>query len=128
MYPLVNVLVCSAQRRRQDDDDRNLRRADEPDAGEVEVLGMNWAQDGPRLRQRLGIQLQETQLSDKLTVRETLSLFRSFFNQGPAVATIIAWCSCRRKPTRVSAACLADRSSDSRSPARWWAIRTALSR
>ena len=61
-----------------------------PDAGEVEVLGMNWAQDGPRLRQRLGIQLQETQLSDKLTVRETLSLFRSFFNQGPAVATIIA--------------------------------------
>src|SRR5215204_5624966 len=39
----------------------------EPDAGEVEVLGLRWARDGAELRQRLGIQLQETQLSDKLT-------------------------------------------------------------
>src|SRR5690349_17530643 len=50
---------------------------------------MRWATDAARLRQRLGIQLQETQLSDKLTVRETLSLFRSFFNQGPDVASTI---------------------------------------
>ncbi len=60
-----------------------------PDSGEVEVLGMRWATDAARLRQRLGIQLQETQLSDKLTVRETLSLFRSFFHQGPDVAGVI---------------------------------------
>jgi ABC-2 type transport system ATP-binding protein len=60
-----------------------------PDSGEVEVLGMRWATDAARLRQRLGIQLQETQLSDKLTVRETLSLFRSFFHQGPDVAAVI---------------------------------------
>ena len=60
------------------------------DSGDVQVLGMRWANDGSRLRQRLGIQLQETQLSDKLTVSETLSLFRSFFNQGPDVATVIA--------------------------------------
>jgi len=60
------------------------------DSGDVQVLGMRWATDGSRLRQRLGIQLQETQLSDKLTVSETLSLFRSFFNQGPDVATVIA--------------------------------------
>jgi ABC-2 type transport system ATP-binding protein len=60
-----------------------------PDSGDVEVLGMRWATDAPRLRQRLGIQLQETQLSDKLTVRETLSLFRSFFHQGPDVAAVI---------------------------------------
>src|SRR6188472_250397 len=60
-----------------------------PDSGTVEVLGLRWAADAPRLRQRLGIQLQETQLSDKLTVRETLSLFCSFFNQGPEVATVI---------------------------------------
>ena len=33
--------------------------------------------------QRLGIQLQETQLADKLTVIETVRLFRSFFRQGP---------------------------------------------
>ena len=40
----------------------------EPDSGEVQVLGLRWAADAPALRQRLGIQLQETQLSDKLTV------------------------------------------------------------
>ena len=60
-----------------------------PDSGRVEVLGMTWAGNPKLLRQRLGIQLQETQLSDKLTVRETLSLFRSFFNQGPSVSTVI---------------------------------------
>jgi len=53
------------------------------DSGEVEVLGMRWPADAARLRQRLGIQLQDTQLTDKLTVIETLRLFRSFFNQGP---------------------------------------------
>src|SRR5450631_2134981 len=36
-----------------------------PDSGEVEVLGMYWADDAPTLRQRLDIQLQETQLSEK---------------------------------------------------------------
>ena len=38
----------------------------EPDSGEVEVLGLRWRSDAAVLRQRLGIQLQETQLSDKL--------------------------------------------------------------
>ena len=44
----------------------------EPDSGEVEVLGLRWEADSGELRQRLGIQLQETQLADKLTVFETL--------------------------------------------------------
>ena len=60
-----------------------------PDSGEVEVLGMNWRRDSPALRQRLGIQLQETQLSEKLTVTETIDLFRSFFHQGPVSAEVI---------------------------------------
>jgi ABC-2 type transport system ATP-binding protein len=60
------------------------------DAGDVEVLGLRWATDSAVLRQRLGIQLQETQLSEKLTVFETLRLFRSFFHQGPDVATVIS--------------------------------------
>jgi ABC-2 type transport system ATP-binding protein len=60
------------------------------DSGEVKVLGMNWAKDAPALRQRLGIQLQETQLSEKLTVLETIRLFRSFFRQGPEPAEVIA--------------------------------------
>jgi ABC-2 type transport system ATP-binding protein len=62
----------------------------EPDSGEVDVLGLRWDRDAPRLRQRLGIQLQETQLSDKATVRETLQLFRSFFRQGPGATEVMA--------------------------------------
>ena len=60
-----------------------------PDAGVVEVLGRRWESDATELRQRLGIQLQETQLSEKLTVIETLELFRSFFRQGPSPADVI---------------------------------------
>jgi ABC-2 type transport system ATP-binding protein len=60
------------------------------DSGEVEVLGMRWEDDAGALKQRLGIQLQETQLSDKLTVEETVRLFRSFFRRGPAPAEVIA--------------------------------------
>jgi ABC-2 type transport system ATP-binding protein len=62
----------------------------EPDSGDVEVLGLRWGAEGSRLRQRLGIQLQDTQLSEKLTVRETVRLFRSFFHQGPEVSAVIA--------------------------------------
>ena len=62
----------------------------EPDGGDVEVLGLRWASDAQPLRQRLGIQLQETQLSDKLTVEETLRLFRSFFDRGPTTAHVIS--------------------------------------
>ncbi len=62
----------------------------EPDSGDVEVLGLRWASDAQALRQRLGIQLQETQLADKLTVAETLRLFRSFFDRGPAPEDVIA--------------------------------------
>src|ERR1700722_2256207 len=62
----------------------------DPDSGDVEVLGWNWSSDATELRQRLGIQLQDTQLSEKLTVHETVRLFRSFFRQGADAAAIIA--------------------------------------
>jgi ABC-2 type transport system ATP-binding protein len=61
-----------------------------PDAGTVQVLGMGWDRDALALRPRLGIQLQETQLSEKLSVAETLRLFRSFYPQGPTVADLLA--------------------------------------
>src|SRR6516164_11569665 len=51
-----------------------------PTSGEVEVLGRRWGDDDSQLRQRLGISLQETRLSEKLTVLETLTLFRSFYD------------------------------------------------
>jgi ABC-2 type transport system ATP-binding protein len=62
-----------------------------PDAGVVEVLGMRWDEGpGPRaLPQRLGIQLQETQLSEKLTVEETLRLFRSFYRRSHTVDEVL---------------------------------------
>jgi ABC-2 type transport system ATP-binding protein len=57
----------------------------EPDAGTVELLGLNWKSGSRELRQRIGIQLQETQFPDKLTVEETIRLFRSFFRRGMTV-------------------------------------------
>ena len=62
-----------------------------PDAGDVEVLGMHWddGAGGRALRQRLGIQLQETQLADKLTVRETVDLFRSLYKHAHTVDEVL---------------------------------------
>ncbi|HUK89927.1 MAG TPA: ABC transporter ATP-binding protein [Blastocatellia bacterium] len=61
------------------------------DDGTVEVLGQRWgAGDDHALRERLGVQLQETQLADKLTVEETVRLFRSFYSRGRSVADVIA--------------------------------------
>jgi ABC-2 type transport system ATP-binding protein len=54
----------------------------DPTSGRVEVLGMRWATDERALRQRLGVSLQQTHLPERLTVREILRLFRSFFDRG----------------------------------------------
>src|SRR5262245_16241480 len=39
-----------------------------PDEGQVSVLGLRWDRDERALRERLGVQLQETLLSEKLSV------------------------------------------------------------
>ena len=62
----------------------------QPDAGEVEVLGETWHGDGQALRSRLGIQLQETKFPDKLRVREVIALFRSFYPRGRSVTDTLA--------------------------------------
>ena len=62
----------------------------EPDAGQVEILGLRWRTDERELRQRLGIQLQETQLAEKLTVEETLRVFRSFYHRGRTIDELLA--------------------------------------
>ena len=59
------------------------------DGGTVRVLGRTWDRDATWLRNRLGMQLQETQLAEKLTVLETLTLFRSFYDQGRTVDDVI---------------------------------------
>jgi ABC-2 type transport system ATP-binding protein len=61
-----------------------------PDAGEVEVLGLQWATSERALRERLGIQLQETQFSDKLSVIEIIRMFRSFYTRGRTIDETLA--------------------------------------
>jgi ABC-2 type transport system ATP-binding protein len=60
-----------------------------PDSGDVELLGLRWDRDEAQLRERLGIQLQETQLAEKLTVLETVRLFRSFYSRGRPIDEVI---------------------------------------
>ena len=60
-----------------------------PDAGRVRVLGRAWGRDDDALRARLGIHLQESQLDDKLSVVETLRLFRSFYPRGRPVDDVL---------------------------------------
>jgi ABC-2 type transport system ATP-binding protein len=47
---------------------------------------------GARLRQRAGIQFQETALQDYLRVRETLEMFRSFYDSGLSIDEVIRLC------------------------------------
>ncbi len=62
-----------------------------PTSGDVEVLGARWgAGDDRALRDRLGVALQETQLSELLTVEETIRLFRSFYRRGRTIEETIA--------------------------------------
>jgi ABC-2 type transport system ATP-binding protein len=53
----------------------------EPTSGEVSILGHTWLENEREMREWLGISLQETRLSEKLTVRETIELFASFYRQ-----------------------------------------------
>jgi ABC-2 type transport system ATP-binding protein len=59
------------------------------DSGEVVILGRRWGRDDRQLRELLGISLQETQFSEKLTVAETVRLFRSFYLRGPTADRVI---------------------------------------
>ena len=61
----------------------------EPTSGEVEVLGRRWQTHARELREWLGISLQETRLSEKLTVRETLQLFSSFYRHPTSVDAVL---------------------------------------
>ena len=62
----------------------------EPTGGEVKLLGMDWAHDESRLRERMGVALQETRLPEKLTVEEVLTLFRSFYQRPRPLEALLA--------------------------------------
>ncbi len=69
----------------------------EPTSGDVEILGSTWKRDERELRELLGISLQETRLSEKLTVRETLQLFASFYRHPAAVEAVLEELSLKEK-------------------------------
>ena len=60
-----------------------------PDAGRVRILGRAWGRNEDALRARLGIHLQESQMDEKLSVLETLRLFRSFYPRGRPVEDVL---------------------------------------
>jgi ABC-2 type transport system ATP-binding protein len=61
----------------------------EPDEGAIEILGTNWNGDARSIRERIGVQLQETRLEEKLTVLETLRVYRSFYEHGRDLDEVI---------------------------------------
>jgi ABC-2 type transport system ATP-binding protein len=68
-----------------------------PDAGDVVVLGRRWGANDRELRELLGISLQETQFSEKLTVEETVLLFGSFYHRAAATESVIAMVQLQEK-------------------------------
>ena len=66
-------------------------------SGDAFVLGKNWSTQGDQIRHEIGISLQETRLSEKLTVLETLTLFRSFYRSGMEPSEAIAKVSLQEK-------------------------------
>ena len=52
-----------------------------PDSGDILLFGKHWKHNKEELHHLIGISLQETLFEDKLTVRETLKLFASFYKQ-----------------------------------------------
>jgi ABC-2 type transport system ATP-binding protein len=50
-----------------------------PDGGKISVLGLDPAEDVDDLRKVLGIQLQESQMPDRIEVWEALDLYASFY-------------------------------------------------
>ncbi|WBB55283.1 ABC transporter ATP-binding protein [Verrucosispora sp. WMMD573] len=60
-----------------------------PDGGGVSVLGLDPRRDAARLRQQVGVQLQESQLPDRLRVAEALELYASFYRDPADPAQLI---------------------------------------
>ena len=61
-----------------------------PTSGEVSIFGHSWRENEREMREWLGISLQETRLSEKLSVRETIELFASFYRQPRPTDDVLA--------------------------------------
>jgi ABC-2 type transport system ATP-binding protein len=61
----------------------------EASSGTVEILGRTWREHAAELREAIGVSLQETRLSEKLTVRETIELFGGFYRKTRPVEDVL---------------------------------------
>ena len=61
----------------------------QPTSGQVSIFGHSWNENEREMREWLGISLQETRLSEKLTVRETIELFASFYREPRATDEVM---------------------------------------
>jgi len=69
----------------------------EPTSGQVTILGHTWRENPRELREWLGISLQETRLSEKLSVRETIELFASFYREPRSADEVLGHLQLREK-------------------------------
>lgn len=60
-----------------------------PTTGEVRVFGKLWSRNGRDIREKMGVALQEARFPERLTVREVVAQFRSFYPKGPEPAVLI---------------------------------------
>jgi ABC-2 type transport system ATP-binding protein len=61
-----------------------------PDYGRIRVAGRDPRQDRREVRQLLGVQLQESQLPDRLTVTEAMRLYASFYPRPADIDGLLA--------------------------------------
>lgn len=76
-----------------------LEGLSKPTSGEVRLFGMDWKTSEQKIRERIGVSLQETKLSDRLSVRETMTMFRSFYRDGMTVDHALEQVSLQEKST-----------------------------
>jgi ABC-2 type transport system ATP-binding protein len=74
-----------------------------PDGGRLRVLGLDPRRDGRELRQRIGAQLQQAALPDRLKVWEALDLYASFYRRAaPWPALLDRWGLAERRNAAVA--------------------------
>ena len=94
----------------------------EPTSGQVTILGQTWKENARELREAMGISLQETRLSEKLSVLEPSELFAGFYRQPRAPREVLEQMQLKRRPTPGSASFRERSASALPWLLRWWAI------
>ena len=59
------------------------------DSGTIEILGLDWRHHGREIRSRIGVQLQSTSLYNKITPREALDLYGSYYPKRRATKDLL---------------------------------------